>query len=69
MGIAPPGSHGSERNSLPLFGSCHLDPQDAVVHAQWANSTRSWQVMRCQASKALRNDRSRLNFRRSQRIK
>ena len=37
-GIAPPGSHGSRRDSLPSPGSSHLSvSQIARIHVHWAN--------------------------------
>ena len=36
-GIAPPGSHGTERDSLPSLRSSHRIRQKALVHAQCLN--------------------------------
>src|SRR5664279_4533850 len=36
-GIAPPGSHGTERDSLPSLRSSHRILQKALVHAQCLN--------------------------------
>jgi len=40
-GIAPPGSHGTERDGLPSLRSSHRSPANSRVQAQWANSLGS----------------------------
>lgn len=46
-GVSPPGSHRTERDSLPSLRSCHSDHQKHGVHAQWAKS------LGCRAGDAL----------------
>jgi hypothetical protein len=40
-GFSPPGSHGTERDSLPSFRSSHPLQSNARVRFQWMNSSGS----------------------------
>jgi hypothetical protein len=40
-GLAPPGSHGTERDSLPSLRSSHRNPANVRTQRQWVNSSGS----------------------------
>jgi len=56
-GIAPPGSHGTERDSLPSLRSSHRIRQKALVHAQCLNRPGS------RTTRAVHQARKRLKLR------
>jgi hypothetical protein len=71
-GISAPGSHGTVRNDLSLYGSCRPGHQTAgtvFTQAQWAKNRGLVVTALVQASCAFFRPRSRLCFLRSQRIR
>lgn len=67
-GIAPSGSHGTGRDSLPSLGSCRLDHQRMGDPLPVRKCAGSGAVSRCQAARALRMAWNRLSFFRIHRI-
>jgi hypothetical protein len=68
-GISPPGSHRTERDSLPSLRSSHLICQNSGLHAQWANSAGSRFMSPFHQDLARLNALNRLNFLRAQRTR
>jgi hypothetical protein len=68
-GIAPPGSHRSQRDSLPSLGSSHPDHQNQATHRQCAINRGYCTVIRRHAAWAFLKPRSRLYLCRTHRIK
>jgi hypothetical protein len=71
-GIAAPGSHGTVRNDLSLYGSCcpgHQTTGTVGTQTQWAKNRGLVLTVLVQASCAFLRPRNRLYFLRSQRIR
>jgi hypothetical protein len=68
-GIAPPGSHRTEREPLGSLRSSHRNPASSRVQAQWANSRGSRSVTPDHHRVNLLQPRSRLYFLPAQRIR
>jgi hypothetical protein len=64
-----PGSHRTERDSLPSLRSSHLIGLGSVTQAQWANMAGCLSSSPFHHRLARLCDLSRLNFRRAQRIR
>jgi len=68
-GIAPPGSHGTVRDSLPSHGSYHPVGKNSFIHIQCANSRESRTVTPFHHTSARLKACSRLNFFHAHRIR
>jgi len=68
-GISPPGSHGTERDSLPSFRSSHPIQENTRTQAQWANIVGCLSTSPAHQTLNRRYVLNRLNFFRAHRIK